>query len=179
MDRVFFKPKKEAAEFDQVTVSKGSSKQYSESYPNGLPMIMPVRLKLSSWSDWWTIPLEPLVSVSGGNVVAKRTVAKAKYRGSIKERWAQDDFQVTIEGSLINQDSDYEMPEADIIKLREVCEAKEAVQIECELLRYFDIYNIVIETYDFPQTPGDNRQRYSIKAVSDDLTDALTEEDQL
>jgi hypothetical protein len=179
MDRVFFNPKKEATEFDQATVSGGSTRQYNQSYKNGLPMVMPVSLKLSTWADWWTVPIEPLVSVSGGNIIAKRTVAKGKHRGSIKERWAQDDYQVTLEGSLINRDSDYEMPEADIMKLREVCEAKEAVQIQCDMLKVFDIYKIVVETYDFPHTSGDNRQSYSIKAVSDDLTDALMEEDQL
>jgi len=180
MDRVFFDPQKEAQEFDSIgTYSEGSSKKYNESYRNGIPMIMPVRLKLSSWGDWWTIPIEPLVSISGGNVIAKRTVAKAKYRGSIKERWAQDDYSVTLEGELKNEDSDFEFPEADLSRLRQVCESKEAVQIDCDLLKFFDVYRIVIETYDFPFTPGDNRQRFTINAISDDLTDALTEEEQL
>jgi hypothetical protein len=179
MDRIFTDPKKEAQGFDQVTVSEGSRKKYNESYKNGLPMIMPVRLKLSSWGDWWTIPIEPSVGISGGNIVAKRTVAKAKYRGSIKERWSQDDYTVNIDGTLITQDNDYEYPEADVAKLREVCEAKEAVQIDCDLTKYFDIMKVVIETYDFPFTQGDNKQKFTIKAVSDDLTDALTEEEQL
>lgn len=179
MGSVKFNPQKQAQDFDQATVSEGSTRGYPESYKNGLPMIMPVRLKLSSWSDWWTVPIEPLVSVSGANVISKRTVAKAKHRGSIKERWSQDDYAVTLEGDLINPDNDIEYPEADVAQLRQVCEAKEAVEIDCDLLKYFDIYKIVIETYDFPFTPGDNQQRFSIKTVSDDLTDALTEEEQL
>jgi hypothetical protein len=179
MGRVFFKPQEYAQDFDQVKLPGEASGKYTESYPSGIPMVMPVRFKLSGWADWWTIPIEPEVTVSGGNVIAKRTVAKAKYRGTIKERWTQDDYKVTIDGDLINPDSDIEFPEADLAKLRQVCEAVEAVQVDCDMLKYFDVYKIVVETYDFPFTPGDNKQRYSLKCLSDDLTDVLTEEDQL
>ena len=110
MDRVFFDPKKDASQFNQTARPESSTRQYNESYKNGLPMIMPVRLKLSDWGDWWTIPIEPLVSVTGSNVVVKRTVAKAKYRGSIKERWStlsqweQKNFTIlciTIQSALL------------------------------------------------------------------------------
>ncbi len=179
MDRVTFNPDKDGQAFDQVVISGDSQGKYIESYQNGLPMIMPVRFKLSGWADWWTIPIEPQVSISGGNVIAKRSVAKAKYRGTIKERWTQDDYQVTIEGMLINTESDIEFPEADLSRLRQVCEAAEAVQVDCDLLKYFDVYKVVVESYDFPFTQGDNKQRYSLKCISDDLTDVLTEEEQL
>jgi hypothetical protein len=179
MDSITFNPKQQAQAFDQATVSGTSQKSYTESYANGIPMIMPVRLKLSGWADWWTIPIEPLVSISGGNVIAKRTVAKAKYRGTIKERWTQDDYKVTIEGLLINGESDISFPEDDLSKLRQVCEAAEAVQVDCDLLKYFDVYKVVVETYDFPFTQGDNKQQFSIKCISDDMTDVLTEEEQL
>jgi hypothetical protein len=179
MGKVFFKPEQDAQAFDQATVSDNSSGKYVESYQNGLPMIMPVRFKLSGWADWWTIPIEPRVSISGGNIIAKRSVAKAKYRGSIKERWTQDDFSINIEGLLQTDDSEIDFPEADLSRLRQVCEAAEAVQIDCDLLKYFDVYKVVVENYDFPFTPGDNKQRFTIKCISDDLTDVLTEEDQL
>jgi uncharacterized protein DUF6046 len=181
VDNVYNIPHLEGLRFWNVKLSKSPTykQRFFEAHANGIPMVLPVRFKLESWSDWWTLPIEPLVSISGGNVVAKRSVAKASHRGTIKERWTQDDYKITIQGIFINSEDESEFPQADLIKLREVCEAREAVQIECDLFLYFDIYRMVIETYHFPFTSGENQQEYSIKAVSDDLTDILTEEEQL
>lgn len=165
--------------WDKVLLRDGIAKSYPEAHANGLPMILPVKLKLESWSDYWLLPVEPLVSISGGNVIAKRTVAKGKLRGSIKEYWAQDDYKITITGMLIDVDDQASFPEAALQLLREVCEAREAVSIECDFTKFFDVYKVVVESFDFPFTPGENRQAYTLNLVSDDLTDILTEEDQL
>ena len=142
---------------------------------NGYPMVMPVKLKLEG-QEFWTLPIEPLVSISGGNVIAKRNVAKGKGRGTIKERWSRDDYAVNIEGMLINFDDPNAYPEDDVRKLREFCEAKEAIQIECDLLGYFDVNRIVIEKFEIPFTKGENNQKYSISAYSDDIVDLLVED---
>ncbi len=181
MDRVINIPHVEGLRFFNVKRFRDPSykQRFYEAHANGIPMVLPVRFKLESWADWWTLPIEPLVSISGGNVVAKRMVAKGNYRGTVKERWTQDDYKITIKGIFINSEDEGAYPESDVMKLREVCEAREAVQIECELFLFFDIYRIVLETYHYPFTSGENQQEYSIKAVSDDLTDILTEEEQL
>ena len=181
MDRVINVPVVEGMRFWDVKTFRNQNwvQRFREAHANGIPMTMPVRLKLESWSDWWLLPIEPLVGISGGNIIAKRMVAKGKYRGSVKERWTQDDYKVDIKGIFINAEDEGAYPESDVMRLREVCEAREAVQIECALLLYFDIYKIVIETYNFPFTKGENQQEFIIKAVSDDLTDILTEEEQL
>ena len=180
MDNVYSIAAIDGQRFYDIRTFPGNLNQaYKQAHANGIPMIMPVRLKLESWGDWWTIPIEPLVSVSGGNVVSRRTVAKGKHRGTIKERWTQDDYNIIIRGVLINHENESKFPEADLQKLRQVCEAAEAVQVECDMLQYFDIYRAVVLKYNFPFTHGEMNQTYQITLVSDDLTDILTEEDQL
>lgn len=181
MDRVYNIPHLEGLRFFNVKRFREPSykQRFFEAHANGIPMILPVRFKLESWEDWWTLPIEPAVSITGGNVVAKRMVAKGNHRGTVKERWTQDDYKISIQGIFINTEDESLFPEAELMKLREVCEAKEAVQVECDLFLYFDIYKIVLEKYNFPFTNGENQQEYLLTCVSDDLTDLLTEEEQL
>ena len=73
-------------------------------------------------------------------------------------------------------DDENKFPEEDIQKLRNICEAKENIEIECDLLKIFNINRIAIEKFDFPFTKGANVQRYTITGVSDDIVDLLVEE---
>jgi hypothetical protein len=61
------------------------------------------------------------------------------------------------------------MPQNHIIKLKNLCEAREVLIVECAFLKFFAITKIVIEDYEFPFTKGMANQMYSIKAVSDDF----------
>lgn len=159
----------------KYTTPPGTIFNTAKSNALGLPMVIPVSIKLAS-GNWWVFPDEPSITVSGGNVVAKRTVAKSKGRGTIKERWSQDDYSITIAGSIINHDDESVYPEEAVRRLKSFCEAKEAIEVKCDLLGYFDITRMVIESFDFPFTKGENAQAFSIKAVSDDIIDLLVEE---
>ena len=124
----------------------------------------------------WNLPVDPLVSVNGKNVIKRRYVAKANAkdnrRGSIKECWSQDDYEITIAGVLIAEDhaSLVEM----IKKLREICDKDEAVKVVCEYINEsYGIHNIAIESYDFPFTKGMENQSFTIKAYSDDSYELL------
>lgn len=133
----------------------------------GIPMTMPLRLRVEEQgAEDWLLPLEPMISLTGKHVIKRRQVNKGLIRGSIKERWAQDDYDITIEGVLIGTDGRY--PEADVARLRNFCEAA-AVTVLSPLLEVFGISRIVIESWDFPFTSGENNQNYSIKAYSDDI----------
>lgn len=133
----------------------------------GIPMTMPLRLRVEEQgAEEWLLPLEPMISLTGKHVIKRRQVNKGLIRGSIKERWAQDDYGITIEGVLIGTDGRY--PEADVARLRNFCEAA-AVTALSPLLEVFGISRIVIESWDFPFTSGENNQNYSIKAYSDDI----------
>lgn len=144
----------------------------------GTPQTSPIRLKLQSdnENDYWLLPVEPLITVSGKNIIIKRNVAKSNNRGSIKERWAQDDYQITIEGLFTTIDStDY--PENDLKKFKRLCEAKEPIDVLSPLFEIFGINRIVIENYELPFTKGPENQSFSIKALSDDDWELLIKVD--
>lgn len=164
----------------EVTL-QGSTNESSESKPsgaNGYAMVMPVKVRVPG-GEFWTLPVEPLVSLSGGNKIARRMVAKSKGRGTIKERWSQDDYSITIDGIFIKADNCNEYPEEEVARLREICESASVIEIECDLLKYFDITRMVIESYSFPFTKGEQNQRYMISGYSDDLFELLESQEDI
>jgi Domain of unknown function (DUF6046) len=143
----------------------------------GKPMAMPLILQLPTVNaQEWLLPLEPFITLSGGNVIARRTVAKAQFKGTIKERWSQDDYSIQIEGMLQGK-TDMEYPHDDVEKLRKFCTARTAIKVLCPILALFEINQIVIEKWDIPFTKGENMQGYTIQAYSDDSYKLLIEEE--
>lgn len=132
----------------------------------GVPMRFPLEISLVDQEDWWLVPIEPLITLTGRNIIVRRQVSKGKIRGSIKERWTQDDYQVKIEGALMNLKRD-DYPRDDVQKLRNFCEAAK-LKVRCPLFEIFSINQIVVESYDFPFTKGIQNQQYTINAYSDD-----------
>lgn len=122
----------------------------------------------------WRLPVDPLVSVSGKNVIKRRYVAKSSNRGSIKECWSQDDYEISISGVIIAEDA-VKLAE-HLSNLRKVCNMAESVEIVSEFLNNpstFGINRIAIESYDFPFTKGLENQSFTIKAYSDDSYELL------
>lgn len=129
----------------------------------GVPMQMPMTLRIEGGEEL-LLPYEPIVSLTGRNIIVKRQVNKSKTRGSIKERWAQDDYGIRIEGVLIGQDG---YPVGEVAKLRKFCEAAQ-VEVYSPLLDIFGITRMVVESYEFPATTGMHNQNYSLECVSDE-----------
>lgn len=143
---------------------------------NGVPMQCPLWMRLEG-EEWWLLPYEPIITINGKNVIAKKQVAKGKVRGSIKERWSQDDYQISISGILMNpKGTGY--PDEDVKALKRLCEAAK-VQVMSPLFEVFSIDQMVIESFDFPFTSGPNNQAYTIGAVSDDIYKLLLREEDL
>lgn len=142
----------------------------------GVPMLSPMCLKLEeAGAEEWLLPMEPMVSLTGRNIITRRHVNKGRVRGSIKERWAQDDYSITVEGILMGMDGKY--PEEDVARLRGFCEAAH-VEVLNPLLEIFGISHMVIESWDIPFTSGAANQNYTLKAQSDDIYKLLlTRED--
>lgn len=127
----------------------------------------------------YTLPYEPMISINGKNTIIRRNVAKAKSTqkdgvslgGSIKERWTQGDYEITITGALIgslligNIEDCY--PIEDFEKLRDFMTAPKSLKVFCEPLQLLGINQIVIEDFSFPFTKGENVQAYEIRAYSD------------
>ena len=130
----------------------------------GLPMQFPLSFALEG-AEPWLLPQEPMITITGQHILAKRQVAKGKIRGSIKERWTLDDYSIRIEGVIIGVDGRY--PKAEVQRLKEYLEAAK-VSAYCPIFELFGIIRIVFESWEFPHTSGEANQNYSIQALSDD-----------
>lgn len=153
--------------FDVETMSDAELEDVVRTNATGVPMVLPLRFQLEeSGAQEWLFPMEPMISVNGQNILVRRNVSKGKIRGSIKERWTQDDYSVRIEGILMGMDGKY--PEADVAKLRSFCEAGHVKALN-PLLEIFGISQLAIESWDIPFTSGTINQNYTIQAYSDDI----------
>lgn len=136
-------------------------------------MVMPLWIGFRDDPEW-KLPFEPLISISGRNVIVKRNVAKSQYRGTIKERWAEDDFSISIQGTFVHPDLNT-YPESDVQKLMYYVNAKQSLYVKNELLALLGINQIVIETYSIPFSKGENVQNFTINALSDDTYNLFIE----
>lgn len=163
--------------FDLETMSDAELEDVVRTNATGVPMVLPLRFQLEeSGAQEWLFPMEPMISVNGQNILVRRNVSKGKIRGSIKERWTQDDYSVRIEGILMGMDGKY--PEADVAKLRSFCEAGHVKALN-PLLEIFGISQLAIESWDIPFTSGTINQNYTIQAYSDDIYKLLLSRDDL
>lgn len=136
-------------------------------------MVLPLSFRLPD-GQWWLFPVEPLISVSGKNIIVRRNVAKAEKRGTIKERWSEDDLSINIQGSLVHSDLNT-YPSDELSTLYQAIRQRKAIGVKNELLQLLDVHQIVIEPYSFPFTKGENVQNFSIDAYSDDLYELFIE----
>lgn len=169
-------------------IEKSLSDQYHEltwvaNQQDVYSQFFPLRIKRAGTSDSWrTLPYEPLISISGKNNIVKRSVAKApNFIGTIKEHWSQDDYEITITGTLFGENEIGSYQEAYPIewfeRLRDYCTSPTGLEVECDLFQMLSIKNIVVESFNFPFTKGENVQMYDIKAVSDFSAEFLLELD--
>lgn len=106
-----------------------------------------------------------LMTVNNQKNIVKTTLQGRN--GTVKEYISDGDFSVKIEGKLFG-DGAMNYPEGDVQKLIAVCLAPQAIQVNSDYLKLFDISNLVVETYDFPQTEGvRNYQEFTLNCVSD------------
>lgn len=133
----------------------------------------PVTLRMESGYAY-TFPTDPLLAVNGKNVITRRYVAKGSLRGTVKESWSLDDFEITISGVLIGADA--EELNGMVQELVDVCESGETLAVENEWLNEGKrICHLVVESYSFPHTKGLTNQAYSLKCYSDDSINVLEE----
>lgn len=167
----------DSSEFNVETMTDEELEDVVRTNARGIPMVLPLRFQLEeSGSEEWLFPLEPMISLNGQNILTRRHVSKGTIKGSIKERWTQDDYTVRIEGLLMGEDGKY--PEEDVSRLRAFCEAGHVKALN-PLLEIFGISQLAIESWDIPFTSGTANQNYSIQAYSDDIYKLLLSRDDL
>lgn len=164
-------------EFNVEDMSDAELEEVVRTNALGVPMVMPLRFQLEeSGAKEWLFPIEPMISLNGQNILVRRHVSKGTIKGSIKERWTQDDYTVRIEGILMSRDGKY--PDEDVATLKNFCEAGH-VKALCPLLELFGISQLAIESWDIPFTTGLTNQNYTITAYSDDIYKLLLSRDDL
>ncbi|WP_044203860.1 DUF6046 domain-containing protein [Flammeovirga sp. OC4] len=151
----------------------------------GTPLFMPLKL------DEVQMPLEPVLTIRSRKKIIKTNVNRSKARGTIKELYAEGDYEISINGILmenpntgqalsresnlgdISNTSSYSLigknfPENAFTKLKAICEKQQAIKIESTITSLLNIEYIVIEDYNFPGQSGKpDRQAYTIRALSD------------
>ena len=164
-------------EFNVEDLSDAELEEVVRTNAIGVPMVMPLRFQLEeSGAKEWLFPVEPMISLNGQNILVRRHVNKGTIKGSIKERWTQDDYTVRIEGILMSREG--KCPDEDVATLKNFCESGH-VKALCPLLEIFGISQLAIESWDIPFTTGLTNQNYTITAYSDDIYKLLLSRDDL
>ncbi|MFC5408005.1 DUF6046 domain-containing protein [Larkinella bovis] len=133
----------------------------------GVTMQMPLRLGLKrDGSDLWTLPIEPLISMRGRNIIVRRNISKKKGIGSVKEIWSQDDYTIRIRGIFMSS-VEGEMPESNLSTLKQLLEAKQSLTISCKLTDIMGVTLFAPEEWELPETSGLKNQYFQISGYSD------------
>jgi hypothetical protein len=145
----------------------------------GLPVFDALAFKPSSYKDkdnniieYGKIVSDFKVDSVLFDVTQQKQIIKTNIQGvsgSVKEYISKGDYQVTIRGVICDQNSS-NYPSEQVNQLREFLEVETAVEVVSAFLNdVFNIFNLVIESYNFPQTEGfQNMQRFEIQAISDE-----------
>lgn len=163
---------KEFAKIQRMTDTELDS--YVRNNANGTPMMLPLTIKMEEQGEKsWLLPYEPMISINGSHVLIRRQVSKGKVRGSIKERWTQDDYTINVQGIILGEDGEY--PTDEVERLRKHLEFGK-LQVWNPLLEVFGISHIVVESWSIPFTSGMSNQNYTFTAYSDDIYKLLIED---
>jgi len=137
-------------------------------------------LTLKSENEEFTLPNEPLISLSLVKTIVE-TATVGKYRkGTVKEYINTEDYQITIRGVCINTKDDEAYPTDQVDLLNRMFDVNEALEVvKNPFFELFGIRKIVLKEIHFDEMMGQpNLQKYVITAVSDqDFYADLTERD--
>ena len=88
--------------------------------------------------------------------------------GSVKEYVSDGDYQISIKGVIVGEDSN-KPPIEDLKKLDTFCKSPFSLDVVSNVLDYFKIYTVVISGYDYEQREGmRNVFDFSINCYSDE-----------
>ncbi len=87
--------------------------------------------------------------------------------GTQKEYVSDGDYNITVDGVLVGGFSNV-YPEVDVNTLKEIVKVPETLKIISEFLDHFEINDVVITNFDFPQLSGSrNIQNFKLNLLSD------------
>jgi hypothetical protein len=117
--------------------------------------------------DGWDIPDEPTISIQGGNDLVITKLNRGKRVAHVIEEINRENMVINMRGTIFCKYED-EYPAEDVGKLRNILAKGKALDIECDLLTYFNITRVVV--VDWKMNEGEGRpmeQDYTIKFIED------------
>jgi len=99
-------------------------------------------------------------------------------RGSVKEYISDGDFIINVKAAIVNPNSE-KYPADDVRKLRDILRAPVALRFTSEYIDRFGSFDLVVDSYDFPQSQGfRNVQAVNINLISDNTIEIKLNEEQ-
>lgn len=117
----------------------------------------------------YPLPNEPIVSATGGKeLITTPLWGIGNRKGTVKELSAQRDYDMTIQGILVNLDED-DFPNNEMSQLMQILNYNGVVNVENEYFRALGITQAVVRDFDFPRQAGEGikYQAYTIYLDSD------------
>lgn len=159
--------------FKYVPTVSGGKKDEVSSYGN-LNLSQDYLALRNEQGQEYCFQLDPILAVSGKNIIARRYVAKGSLHGTVKESFSQDDFDITITGVLMGDDAK-DLNE-QVQELQSILVCGESLAVVNDLLNDgYGITRLVVDSFQFPHTKGMQNQSYTIKCYSDSSINILEE----
>lgn len=104
-----------------------------------------------------------IIKVSGRKNIV--TTPLAGQDNAVNEIIGFQYYEIQVGGLVIDEAG---FPQNQIADLNRLFRLNEALEVECELLRLFDIHFLVVESFDFPPAEGiDNAMPFEFNSFSD------------
>lgn len=93
--------------------------------------------------------------------------------GTVKEYIGLDDYRITVMGVITGGNGEY--PSVEVSDFIKVLKAGVPIKVTANYLTQFDISDVVVSDFSFPQTEGSNSmQVFNCTLLSDNTVEAIT-----
>lgn len=126
-------------------------------------------LTLAHDGNEFTLPNEPLLSVSLSKTIVETATVGKKRRGTVKEYITVEDYQITIRGVCFDEKNPERYPSEQVKMINDLFEIHDSVEVVGnKFFELFKIRHIVLRDKNFDEMAGQQGlQKYTITAVSD------------
>jgi hypothetical protein len=119
--------------------------------------------------DGWQMPQEPTISIRGSKNIIETPLNRGVRTKNVLEEINLNNYQLKIKGIILNEDDFDAYPDADIRRLREICEKAGNVSIENALASIWNISKVAIKDWDMFEVKGYvGAQAFEIDLISDE-----------
>lgn len=93
--------------------------------------------------------------------------------GTVKEYVGLDDYRITVMGVITGGNGEY--PSVEVSDFIKILKAGVPIKVTANFLTQFDISDVVVSDFSFPQTEGSNSmQVFNCTLLSDNTVEAIT-----